>query len=224
MAEDGGIPRGSVVIERWQSAATVVCAVVAVLGLPATLYSAYAAYKVVHPATIYTKVPVVSGESPAMVNPTLFNYSFLTLSILGALATLLAIAALAYFTWKHFHKKPGYAGTIAFFTPLQMEAFQLARELRLFLYGLGNSPDDVNSRELWLSKLIHTYALKYAPKVKILMHRFGIKDVFDLRLQFFIETVNTEVDISYVANALTEMACRIEFIYLMDGEAKIEEG
>jgi hypothetical protein len=129
--------------------------------------------------------------------------------------------------------------SIELFLPLQMEAFQLSRELRLLVRNAGNKPrldpnDYPHSAEgtaaysnewdntagLWVGKLTHRYALDYGPRVKQLVHKFGIEGLSDEGLEIHAESVNSEMGIVYVARALTDLALKMDFIRLLQDEEK----
>jgi hypothetical protein len=80
------------------------------------------------------------------------------------------------------------------FSPLQLEAFQLAKELREFFIGLGPRPDlnkglvdgteEGGRRALqglltrqkpWCDEIIHGYELQFAARVSRIKHLFGAK-------------------------------------------------
>ena len=89
--------------------------------------------------------------------------------------------------------------SIELFLPLQLEAFQLSRELRLLVLSAGNKPrSDPNANEwdntvgLWIAKLTHRYALDYGPRVKQLVHKFGMEGLYDEGLEIHAESVNSE--------------------------------
>ena len=127
--------------------------------------------------------------------------------------------------------------SIELFLPLQMEAFQLSRELRHLVRNAGNKPrldpnDYPHSAEgtaaysnewdntagLWVAKLTHRYALEYGPRVKQLVHKFGIEGLSDESLEMNAESVNSEMGIIYVSRALTDLALKMDFIRLLQEE------
>jgi hypothetical protein len=125
------------------------------------------------------------------------------------------------------------------FTPLQIEAFQMSRELRLLVRNAGNKPrldpgdyppsvegtaaysnEWDNTVGLWVAKLTHRYALDYGSRVKKLVHKFGIEGLSDEGLEMNAESVNSEMGIIYVAKALTDLALKMDFIRLLQDEEK----
>lgn len=111
------------------------------------------------------------------------------------------------------------------FTPLQLETFQLAHELRQFLKSLGGRPvPKRNGKEWlpdgtaewlvarngaeqpWVSKLVHSYADQYAERVKHAMHELGAAGLSVFPLEPYTKTIVEESNVTDAANWLDRYA------------------
>ena len=112
------------------------------------------------------------------------------------------------------------------FTPLQLDAFRLAKDMRAFLERIGPKPvidpiayEGSKDQRLgsmvaqaeavypWLNKLTNGYAKDFASRVKEIHFRFGEANlVAPYRLNPFIEWVATEDEVSACITLLEHMA------------------
>ncbi len=126
------------------------------------------------------------------------------------------------------------------FTPLQLDAFRLAKDLINFLHDMGNRPegrpqsafpntregleDFLNERTAiprpWLEKLRHRYAKNYAARVKKMVHEFGEQNLDVSNLGNFESQVDSEMEVVTVRKELVRLSHDMDLIYIIDPEAK----
>lgn len=115
------------------------------------------------------------------------------------------------------------------FTPLQLEAFQLARDLRSFLREIGPRPTidastfpsttnglaqsivaRFNLQSPWLQKLTSGYELKFAQRVKTVRLKFGECGLSGAgELDSWTGSVTTEIEIQLCWQTLDRLAIRL---------------
>jgi hypothetical protein len=118
---------------------------------------------------------------------------------------------------------------LALFTPLQIEAFQLAKDLRLFLKELGPRPqvswgnldpqDGMAKRmteqnrlqQPWVAKLVYRYAREYAPRVKNLMLRIGETGLPAFQLGAYADGIVNEENVLTASNLLDGLAVQMNY-------------
>ncbi len=118
------------------------------------------------------------------------------------------------------------------FSPLQLEAFQLAKELREFLIELGARPeapteedyedirdvedsdrlDDLEMKhKLWVNQLVYGYASRFSERAVKLLHRLGEQGVPVSAWQEKVKSITTEGDIKEIAKELPKFAIRLDY-------------
>lgn len=116
------------------------------------------------------------------------------------------------------------------FSPLQLEAFQLARDLRAFLDGLGprptvdkatfpETPDGVYGfvratmavERPWLNRLHHEYVVQFDSRVDNILHRLAAESLRDFALEAAAKAVGDENGILEIAERLPLLAIRLSF-------------
>lgn len=114
------------------------------------------------------------------------------------------------------------------FSPLQRETFQIAYELRQFLSMAGKRPVPQRDGHAWLPDgtmewliarnnvetpwvlhLVHSYADKYAAKVKHAMHELGAAGLAVWPLAPYTEAIIDESNIMDAADILEKMALEV---------------
>jgi hypothetical protein len=125
------------------------------------------------------------------------------------------------------------------FTPLQLDAFRLAKQIREFLKALGPRPDVdwtgvSTSEEIakrfparravqlpWESQLTNGYQLRFSEEVRKMMLRLGEAGVKDsYKLQSCIDGVRWEKNIEDAARTLESMAIEIGYMSFVGDSGK----
>lgn len=91
------------------------------------------------------------------------------------------------------------------FTPLQVEAFQLAREIREYLASCGPRPEPLGD---WNLDLIDNYRVKFARRLEDLVLPLNAAKVNGFELQHAPQITNAD-EVRYVARKLDELAINI---------------
>jgi hypothetical protein len=115
------------------------------------------------------------------------------------------------------------------FTSLQIEAFQLAKDLRVFIDGFDQEPK-VDQRTMgknevyevifdqripWSKKLNSSYRLRYAPRVENLVHQFGELGKFNyLVSRIDVSTVMTMQEIKLLEAGIISLAHSVDGVTL----------
>ncbi len=114
------------------------------------------------------------------------------------------------------------------FTPLQLEAFQLARELREFLKNMGPRPvvdisgdKDADTLEKirkinavvqpWLARLINTYRADFEDRVNKIVVRLAAENLRDFALDAATTMPNNEKTILDIVELLPLLAVKLDF-------------
>lgn len=118
------------------------------------------------------------------------------------------------------------------FSPLQLEAFQLAKELRNFLIELGARPEAPTEEDyegirdaedsdyldglemkhkLWVNQLVYGYASRFSERAVKLLHRLGEQGVPVSAWQEKVKSITTEWDIKEIAKELPKFGIRLDY-------------
>ena len=119
------------------------------------------------------------------------------------------------------------SSTSDLFSPLQLEAFQLARELRIFLKNMGPRPVVEISGEIstvenvrkiseavrpWLMRVVNTYRADFEDKVNKLVIRLAAENLRDFALDAATKMPNNEKTILDIAELLPLLAVKLDFV------------
>lgn len=113
-------------------------------------------------------------------------------------------------------------------SPLQLEAFQLARELREFLKNMGPRPavdisgdKDANTLEKirkinvavqpWLARLVNTYRADFEDRVVKVIVRLAAENLRDFALDAAVKMPSNEKKIIEIAERLSLLAVKLDF-------------
>lgn len=116
------------------------------------------------------------------------------------------------------------------FSPLQLEAFRLAKELRTFLEGLGLKPsvdkskypvtpegledfvrDSLRTEDPWLNKLQHGYAAQFSARIDNIMHRLAAESLRDFKLEQSAKSVYDDSQVLDIAERIQLLAVKLDF-------------
>ena len=117
------------------------------------------------------------------------------------------------------------------FTPLQLEAFQLARDILQFLADYEpvpsnhfSSKSDKQDADLlgqkidWRKKLANSYKLRFEAREKLIEQKFGEQGIFENYTAYFSGVRGFEEIIPLYAAILTTMAHRVDGVILAPGK------
>lgn len=117
------------------------------------------------------------------------------------------------------------------FTPLQMEAFQLAKDILRFLADYEPMPSDRFSSNTgkqdadtlgkkidWRKRLANNYKLRFEAREKLIELKFGEQGIFENYTAYFSGVRGFEEIIPLYAAILTTMAHRVDGVILAPGK------
>jgi hypothetical protein len=202
-------------------------------------------------ATIPTQEPQLAPVGGAMLNPNTVLAGIFVMSLCVVAASLLNYIVsrqrrLAVGETVHkgvrddSDSKPETINSL--FSPLQIEAFELARDMRGFLHNLGPRPDadwpevkdsdpDWTAKRLlernrvqgpWVQRLMHGYAREYAPRVKTLMHLIGETGLAVSQLASYTEGASNEHHVLAVARVLDTLAVELSYQQLFFKDYEVD--
>lgn len=96
----------------------------------------------------------------------------------------------------------------AILTPLQREAFQLSRELRVWMEKLGPRPRDAAEGD-WATRLTFGYANRFAERVVKLAYRFAEQNVRDFVLEGATGVIS-EGQVADIARRIQVLAAQMD--------------
>jgi hypothetical protein len=177
-----------------------------------------------------------------MASTKAFDYAFALVLICCAVLCSAAILFLAWMIWRRLRQRrihetvapasPADSASLAvaeLFSPLQIEAFQIAKELGYFLGTFGPEPEIDRSkmsadeaREVIFQKhipraqrILDGYALRFAPKIQTLVLKFGERGYVNLLIRTLLQDkVKTQKDIVYVRAALVALSHSVDGVRL----------